>query len=114
MRILVVGAGETGATVIQQLRKNPDIVVMTLDPREDPYALTEGIIDSIDLRDPLTPLTLADIVEESKPDLILLASTSEDMGLGEASGIDVLTKTLQDEIKALSDIPIIEVARHGQ
>ena len=111
MRILVVGAGETGAAVIKQLRKNPRLELVTLDPRDEPYALAEGVIDTVDLKTPLTPLTVDEVMNKAKPDLVLLASTSEDMGLGEAGGIDVLTKTLRDEVKALASVPVIEVAR---
>jgi hypothetical protein len=85
--------------------------VVTLDPREKPYALREGLIDEIDVREPLTPLTVEAILARVRPDLVLLASASEDMGLGEAGGIDVLARTLRDEVKAIAEVPVIEVAR---
>ncbi len=73
--------------------------------------MREGLIDALDVREPLTPLTVEAILARVKPDLVLLASASEDMGLGEAGGIDVLAKTLRDEVKALADVPVVEVAR---
>lgn len=39
MRVLVIGAGMVGARVLTQLKKNPCIEVVTVDPRERPYAV---------------------------------------------------------------------------
>jgi UDP-N-acetylmuramoylalanine-D-glutamate ligase len=58
MRILVVGAGRNGAQVLRQLQKNPGLTVVTIDPRERPYAVERGIIPSVDFQESLTPLTL--------------------------------------------------------
>ena len=111
MRILVVGAGRIGALVLQQLQKNPAIEIVTADPRPDPYAVQQGIIPSVDIAEALTPLTLDFVLERARPDLVLLAMATEDLGLGEAPGIDVLADALRQELLALAELPIIEVAR---
>ena len=113
MRILVVGAGRIGVRVLQQLRKNPDITIITLDPREKPFAITEGILSSVDIDEPLTPLSLDYVLEETRPDLILLTTTTEDMGLGKAPGLDILAGALRDELAAIAKVPVVEVARTG-
>ena len=58
MRVLVVGAGRVGSKVLLQLRKNPTITVFTVDPREDPQAVRDGIIEVVDYRRELTPREL--------------------------------------------------------
>jgi hypothetical protein len=40
------------------LLKNPDLTVLTVDPRKEPYAVQQGIIASVDISETLTPLTL--------------------------------------------------------
>jgi FlaA1/EpsC-like NDP-sugar epimerase len=109
--ILVVGAGKTGAQVLRQLSKNPRIKVVTLDPRDEPHAVKRGIIKNVDFKEALTPLTLDHIIKEANPDLILLTSTSEDMGLGQSSGVEMFSSALRDELATLSDVPVIEVTR---
>ncbi len=111
MRILVIGAGRTGAKVIQQLQKNPDVVILTADPRRQLYAVEEGIIDKVDIREALTPLSLKHVLEQTSPDLVLLAMPTEDMGLGKAPGMDILAGALREELAALAKVPMIEVAR---
>ncbi len=113
MRILVVGAGRIGGRVIQQLQKNPDITIITLDPREKPAAITKGIISNVDIDEPLTPLSLDHVLEISRPDVILLTTTTEDMGLGKAPGLDILVGALREELAAIAKVPVIEVARTG-
>ena len=111
MRILVVGAGRVGARVLRQLQKNPKLTTITADPNETPYAVQEGIIDKVDIRESLTPLTLDFVVAQSQPDLMILTRTSEDLGLGMAAGMDILAEALREELAAISDVPVIEVAR---
>ena len=111
MIVLVIGAGHTGAEVLRQLKKNPQLKVLTLDPRKEPFAIQQGIIEAVDFTEALTPLTLEFILEQAKPDLVLLASATEDMGLGAAPGMDVLAQALRDELAAIAKVPVIEVAR---
>lgn len=111
MRILVIGAGRTGAKVLKQLKKNPAIEIITADPRQEHYAVEEGIIDKVDIFETLTPLTLETVLEQARPDLVLLAMATEDMGLGKAPGMEILADALREEISALSRVPVIEVVR---
>lgn len=114
MRVLVVGAGRTGARVIKQLRKNPDIEIITADPRADAHAVEKGLIERVDILEGFTPLTVDYVIEKAKPDLILLATATEDLGLGDAPGIDILADALRKEVASASDIPLIQVARYGE
>ena len=111
LRILVVGAGPTGAAVLRQLEKNPRLEPVVLDSTERPYAVTQGIIDEADIKEGLTPLSLEYILDMARPDLILWTLTTEDLALGVTPGVDALTQALRDEIAAIADVPVIEVAR---
>ncbi len=113
LKVLVCGAGENGAEVIRQLRKNKNIEIVTLDPRENPAALEQGIIDKIDVEETLTPLTLDYVINNVNPDLILLTTELDDLGLGNVSGIDMLASSLKDELTSISPVPLIQVARLG-
>jgi len=114
VRVLVVGAGRTGARVIKQLRKNPEIEIITADSRTDAYSVEEGLIESVDIVEGFTPLTVDYVIEKARPDLILLATTTEDLGLGNVPGIDILADALRQEVASASDIPLIQVARYGK
>jgi nucleoside-diphosphate-sugar epimerase len=111
MRILVVGAGRVGAKVLRQLQKNPEFTVITADPRENPYAVKQGIIAQVDIHETLNPLNLDYIMQRVQPDLVLLTRTTADLGLGEPYGMDRFAGSLQEELAAISDVPMIEVAR---
>jgi CheY-like chemotaxis protein len=111
MRVLVIGAGRTGAKVLKQLKKNPAVEIITADPRQEHYAVEEGIIDKVDIHEVLTPLTLETVLEQAHPDLVLLAMSTEDMGLGKSPGIEILADALKEELSALSKVPVVEVAR---
>jgi hypothetical protein len=113
MKVLVVGAGRTGARVIKQLRKNPDIEIITADPRADAYAVRKGLIKAVDIQEGFTPLTVDYVLEKAKPDIILLATATEDLGLGNAPGIDILAEAMRKEVASACDIPLIQVARYG-
>jgi hypothetical protein len=75
--------------------------------------IREGIVDSVDFVEALTPLTLDYILDTAEPDLILLTTTTEDMGLGTAPGMDVLADALRQELAAVAKVPVIEVTRGG-
>ena len=110
-RVLLIGAGVTGTQVLNQLHKNPDILIIVADPRPEPKAVADGIIKKVDITETLTPLTLKEIFKQSAPDLVLLAMAPQDMGLGGAAGLDIMAEELQKEIAAISDVPVIQVAR---
>lgn len=111
MRVMVVGAGKLGARTVTQLKKNERIEIVMVDPRDEPYALRHGIVDSIEIREALTPLNLDYVIDLGKPDLILLTTDKTDMGLGKAAGMDLLVESLRAELTALSPVPIVEVSR---
>jgi homoserine dehydrogenase len=111
MRILVVGAGQVGAQVLRQLQKNPSLTIITCDSNQEPLAVQKGIIPKVDIQETITPLTLKYILAKAEPDLILLASASEDFGLGTAPGVDVMVDSLKRELASISTVPLIEVAR---
>lgn len=111
MRVLVVGAGAAGVRVLRQLKKNPNLTILTVDPRDEPAAVQEGLIKAVDYHEVLTPLTLEFILTQAKPDLVLIATETEDLGLGSPAGVEMLAEALREEVAAASDVPVLEVAR---
>lgn len=111
MRVLVAGAGHVGAKVLLQLKKNPKLEVLTADPRENPPAVQEGIIPEVDFREKLTLTALEEVIKQAKPDLVLVTTSTEDMGLGSAPGVDIYVETLRAELASIVDVPVIGVAR---
>ncbi len=111
MRVLLVGAGAAGVRVLRQLKKNPNLTVVTVDPRERPPAVEEGLIEAVDYREVLTPLTLTYIVSQARPDLVLIATETEDLGLGSPAGVEMMAEALRDEVAAAAEVPVLEVAR---
>jgi hypothetical protein len=109
--MLVVGAGRAGAVVLRQLQKNPDIEILTVDPRQRPLAVEEGLIPAVDVEETLTPLTLEYVLERTHPDLVLLTTDAEDLALGLAPGMDVLHQSLREELAAISPVPVLIVSR---
>lgn len=113
MRVLVVGAGRAGARVLRQLHKNAQLTVLVADPQEKPYAVRAGLISAVDFQEALTPLTLDYVLAQAQPDLILLTTTTSDLGLGTPAGLDILAEALREEIAAIAEVPVIQVARTG-
>ncbi|KON29376.1 hypothetical protein AC482_06620 [miscellaneous Crenarchaeota group-15 archaeon DG-45] len=111
MRVLVVGAGRVGSKVLLQLKKNPSIAVFTVDPREEPQAVSEGIIDIVDYRRELTPRDLEEVVRLVVPDLVLVTTSADDISRTGVPGLDMLVEALRGELEATADVPIIAVAR---
>jgi NADPH:quinone reductase-like Zn-dependent oxidoreductase len=113
LRVLVVGAGRVGTRVLLQLSKNPNLTIVTVDPREEPFAVAEGIITSIDYRRELTPKDLEHVIEEVAPDLVLVTTSPEDMGLEGVPGLEILVDALRGELEATAKVPVIAVSRSG-
>ena len=111
MRVLVVGAGRAGARVLRQLAKNTSIQVLTVDPREEPYAIQQGIIATVDFHEALTPQALEYVIEQAEPELVLVTTATEDMDLGHAPGMDILVEALREELATIAKVPVIAVAR---
>jgi hypothetical protein len=51
------------------------------------------------------------MVAQVQPDLVLLTRSTEDLGLGAAPGMDLLSNALGGELTVISDVPMIEVSR---
>ncbi len=111
MRVLVIGAGATGVDAIKQLRKNPAIKIVSADPVKASFAMEEGVVIKVDIVREITPISLEDIVQKTRPDLVLLALSTDDMGLGHSPGVDILADSLREELAAHAGVPVIEVAR---
>lgn len=94
-----------------QLKKNPDLNVATVDPRESPFAVEEGVISSVDYSAELTPGELEPIIEEVKPDLVLVTTSREDIGRSGVPGLEILVESLRGELEATAKVPIIAVDR---
>lgn len=111
MRVLVIGAGEVGARVLRQLQKNTRLEIFTVDPRKNPPAVQEGVVDSVDFSQSLTSRSLQSVIDEVQPDLVLVTTAAEDLGFGRAPGIEVLVESLRDELASASKVPVIAVSR---
>jgi hypothetical protein len=85
--------------------------VLTIDPREQPYAVQQKVIPAVDFHEALTPQTIEYILDETQPDLVLVTTSTEDMELGPAPGVDLLVEALRQEIAAIANVPVISVAR---
>ncbi len=114
MRVLVVGAGMVGARVLRQLKKNPRIEVVTVDPRDRPYAVEQGIIEDVDYHAELNTVELKETLSKVRPDLVLVTTSKEDIARTEVPGLEVLVTALRNELEATAEVPIIMVARIGE
>jgi flavin-dependent dehydrogenase len=113
MRVLVIGAGRVGARVLLQLKKNPRLKVLTVDPRERPYAVEQGVIESVDFHNELSPGDLEGVLRQVRPDLVLVTTSGEDIGRTGVPGLELLVESLRGELEATASVPIIAVARTG-
>ena len=109
--ILVIGAGKVGAKVLLQLKKNPKIEVKTLDSRETPFAVVEGIIDSVDYIAELIPIELKPLIESIAPSIVLVTTSREDISRSNVPGLEILVDSLRQELELTVDVPIIAVNR---
>lgn len=111
IRILLIGAGGNGARIIRQLKKNSEITIITLDSRENPDVLREGLVPNIDYICELTPRDISEVTEQVKPDLIFVTTSGEDIGHTGVPGLDIRIEGLQSEVEAMSKVPVIATAR---
>lgn len=112
MKILVVGAGKVGSKVIKQLRKKASIDIYTVDPRENPEALEQGIIEKIDYAVELVPGEIIKILDGLKPDLVLVTTSKKDISKADVEGMELLVESLDNELEATSEYPIVSVSRN--
>ena len=111
MRILVIGAGNVGSKVLLQLKKNPSINIITVDPRENPPAVMDGVIESVDYHHELKSGDLSEVIMMEKPDLVLVTTSPEDMARAGIPGLDLLVEALREELESSTNVPIIAVSR---
>lgn len=111
MRILVVGAGYVGSKVLLQLKKNPSLNVITVDPRENPPAVEEGVIESVDYHNELKSGDISEVIKMEKPDLVLVTTSPEDIARTGVPGLDLLVEALREELESFTNVPIIAVSR---
>ena len=109
--ILVIGAGKVGAKVLLQLKKNPKIEVKTVDSREIPFAVEEGIIESVDYIAEITAIELKPLIESIAPDIVLVTTSREDISRSNVPGLEILVDSLRQELELTVDVPIIAVNR---
>lgn len=100
--------------MLTQLKKNPRISVFTVDPRDRPYAVEQGVIEDVDYHIDLNMVDLTDTMNKARPDLVLVTTSKEDIARSGVSGLEVLVTALRDELEATSAVPIIAVARIGE
>ena len=112
MKVLIVGAGRVGSRVIKQLMKNPTITIITVDPRETPNAVEEGLIESVDYFLELNPNDIISVIKHVEPDLVLVTTSSEDITRSDVPGLEILVESLRSELEATAEVPIIAVARN--
>jgi hypothetical protein len=108
---LVIGAGKVGAKVLLQLKKNSKLELTTVDSRKKPFAVEEGIIDSVDYIAELTPIELKPLIERNAPDIVLVTTSREDISRSNVPGLEILVDSLRQELEITADVPIIAVHR---
>jgi hypothetical protein len=108
---LVVGAGKVGAKVLRQLKKNLKLEVKTVDSRKTPFAVEEGIIDSVDYLTELTHIELKPLIERIAPDIVLVTTSREDIR-NNVPGLEILMDSLVQELEFTADVPIVAVNRN--
>lgn len=111
MRVLVVGAGRVASKVLLQLKKNPAIKVITVDPRKRPPAVEEGIIEDVNYHSELKLGELSKLIQIEAPDLVLVTTSAEDISRIGVSGLEILVESLRNELEASANAPIIAVSR---
>lgn len=111
MRIWLIGAGRAGAGVLRQIWKNPNINVIVSDPHADPQAVKDGVIDTVDFVERITPTNINRIAERVRPDLILIATGSGAQRYGNVEGSVALAEAINYETAAASDVPCLIISR---
>jgi hypothetical protein len=53
------------------------------------------------------------VIEEVAPDLVLVTTSPEDMGLEGVPGLEILVEALRGELEATAKVPVIAVSLSG-
>lgn len=78
MKVLVIGAEKLGSQVIRQLKKMPGVEIVVAERREDPEAVTSGMIDKVDIVSHVTAMNFGEVLDHARPDFVVLARSVED------------------------------------
>jgi len=111
LKVAVIGAGLVGARVIQQLRKNRKIEVITIDPRDYPPALGNGNMDKTSYKISLTPSEIGNVLRDEKPDIVLVTTSNEALAMTSAPWLNVYVESLAVELGSQLEAPVITVSR---
>jgi carbamoylphosphate synthase large subunit len=107
MKVLLVGGGNLGSTVLKQLLKSKKITVILSDLRETPPAVDKGLKDKVDFVGSITPMNIKSVIAKYSPDLIVIASTSLDTAMDKPPSGDVLAHEVQKEVAEISSVPVL-------
>ena len=108
MKILVIGGGILGASVLRQLKLNPKFEIVVADWRKDCVAVKTGVIKKVDILAHVTPMNAVDIVEHVNPDLVLIARTQKDWKHEDTTLGHHFISNMERELSHIS-IPVIIV-----
>jgi len=103
MRIWLIGADQSGCTVLRQLRKNPEIEVVVSDATERPKAVAERLINRVDYVENVTSVNINQLARRIRPDLILIDRGATQRALGRGAGGVAFVEALQEEMVAAAD-----------
>jgi FlaA1/EpsC-like NDP-sugar epimerase len=107
MRIWLIGADQAGSEVLRQLKKNPAITVVVSDALERPRAVSDRVIDKVDMVENVTALNINQLARRIRPDLILIDAGAAKRAMGRVSGGLVFTEAMQTEMAAMSETPCL-------
>lgn len=107
MRIWLIGADQRGTEVLRQLQKNANIEVIVSDTREQPKAVTDGVIAKVDYVEQVSSVNVNKLARRVRPDLILIDAGAEQRSIGRVTGGTAFSDALVGEIATASDYPCL-------
>ncbi len=107
MRIWLIGADQAGSEALQQLQKNPAITVIVSDAGDKPKAVSDHVIDKVDMVEHVTPVNINQLARRIRPDLILIDAGAAKRAMGSVSSGHVFAEAMQSEIAATSELPCL-------
>ncbi len=107
MRIWLIGADMAGSTALRQLRKSPAVEVIVSDSTDRPRAVIDKLIESVDYVESVTAMNVNTLARRVRPDLILVDGGALQRALGKMAGGVTFAESLQSEMAAASDYPML-------
>jgi hypothetical protein len=107
MRVWLIGADQSGANAIRQLRKNPELEIVVSDTIERPRAVVDRVIERVDYVESVNSLNIGPLIRRTRPDLILIDSRATQRMVSNVQGGVAFAESLQDEMAAASDVPVL-------